>query len=432
MDGDTPLSRGGSIATTVRALAGISRERSHAILQAFWVCAAVLCAGTFLLSLPARYDALLHPTPAIRAGYVALGFSLRFHAVYNLTLEVAVALVFFSVATFIAWHKRDDRAALAISLMLLIFGAALPGTIYALVSEQPIWTEPFSYLQAAGWFLALSFLCIFPDARFVPVWTRPLTVAAIVWTGGFFLVVGPLSETHRWLVVASFLIWAGFFALGALAQYIRYTSVSNEQQRQQTKWAVIGSVGALAGTGVAVAYHVAALALSTSDRQDGIFRFVAAALLSLATSLMPVAVGVAVLRYRLYDVDVLINRALVYGSLTGLLAVIYGIGVAVFAQAFQMFTRQGSTIAVALSTLLIAALVHPLRRRIQGGIDRHFYRMRYDAARTLAEFSATLHHHVNMDDLCEHLVAVVQETMRPTDATLWLRTHEPQEQHKEW
>jgi hypothetical protein len=138
---------------------------------------------------------------------------------------------------------------------------------------------------------------------------------------------------------------------------------------------------------------------------------------------MPVAVGVAVLRYNLYDIDLVINRTLVYGSLTILLAATYYGSVAVLQGLFRAFTEQQSTLAVVASTLAIAALFVPLRRRTQGFIDRVFYRRKYDVAKTLEAFSAKLRDETDLDALSEDLVGVVRETMQPAYVSLWLRPY---------
>jgi hypothetical protein len=138
---------------------------------------------------------------------------------------------------------------------------------------------------------------------------------------------------------------------------------------------------------------------------------------------VPVAVGFAVLRYRLYDIDILINRTIVYGSLTILLAATYFGCVVGLQYVFRTVTGQGSTLAVVASTLLIAALFNPLRRRIQSFIDRRFYRRKYDARMILEAFSAKLRDETDLDRVGDELVSVVRGTMQPKHASLWL--HEP-------
>jgi hypothetical protein len=134
-----------------------------------------------------------------------------------------------------------------------------------------------------------------------------------------------------------------------------------------------------------------------------------------------VAVGVAVLKYRLYEIDTLINRTLVYGALTAILVALYFGGIVVLQRVFVALTGQKSTLAVVASTLLIAALFQPLKRGIQGFIDRRFYRRKYDARKTLEAFSAKLRDETDLDALSGDLVGVVRETMQPAHVSLWLR-----------
>ena len=146
---------------------------------------------------------------------------------------------------------------------------------------------------------------------------------------------------------------------------------------------------------------------------------------------MPVAIGIAVLRYRLYEIDIIINRTLVYGLLTIMLVALYFGGIAASQRLFVLLTGERSTLAVVASTLLIAALFSPLRRRIQSFIDRRFYRSKYDAGKTLEAFSARLRDETDLRTLSNDLVGVVRETMQPDHVSLWLRPETPPWQAKE-
>jgi hypothetical protein len=146
---------------------------------------------------------------------------------------------------------------------------------------------------------------------------------------------------------------------------------------------------------------------------------------------IPVAIGVAILKYRLYDIDILINRTLVYGSLSAILVALYFGGIVVLQRVFVLLTGQQSTLAVVASTLAIAALFNPLRRRVQGFVDRRFYRKKYDARKTLETFSLKLRDETDLDALTDDLVGVVRETMQPAHVSLWLRSETAPKTNKE-
>jgi hypothetical protein len=138
-----------------------------------------------------------------------------------------------------------------------------------------------------------------------------------------------------------------------------------------------------------------------------------------------VAVGIAILRHRLYDIDVIINRTLVYSALTATLVALYFGGIVVLQRLFEALAGEKSTLAVVASTLVIAALFNPLRRHIQSFIDRRFYRRKYDAIKTLEAFSSKLREETDLEALSDDLVGVVKETMQPPHTSLWLRPHPP-------
>jgi hypothetical protein len=202
---------------------------------------------------------------------------------------------------------------------------------------------------------------------------------------------------------------AGFFPL--LVRWRR----SGPVERQQLKW-VVYSVALLATTALVVEVGLVSLAPA--------FYFAGTVVLYGAILAVPVAIGVAMLRYRLYDIDVVINRTLVYGSLTASLVLLYVGGVVGLQYVFRVFAGGGSQLAVVASTLLIAALFNPLRRRIQNLIDRRFYRKKYDARNTLSDFSNKLRDETDLDVLGEDLVSVVRNTVQPKHVSLWLRETE--------
>jgi len=183
-------------------------------------------------------------------------------------------------------------------------------------------------------------------------------------------------------------------------------------ERQQLKWLAY----AAGGVAISSILIITTIALDTPRW----YEWVANAIIVAVTPGVPIAIGIAILRYRLYDIDILINRTLVYGSLTILLVLVYVGGVTGTQALFRYLTGQQSTLAVVASTLLIAALFNPLRRRIQSFIDRRFYRRKYDARKTLEAFSGKLRNETDLEALNNDLVGVVRETMAPAHASLWL------------
>jgi len=194
--------------------------------------------------------------------------------------------------------------------------------------------------------------------------------------------------------------------LGATAAVLVRFRRSRGVERQQLKW------------------FLYAVALTPASPIFGSIPLVGGLLLGFVIIALPVAIGVAVLRYRLYEIDIIIRRTLIYGMLTVSLILVYFGSVVIFQGYFQVITGEKSQLASVISTLVIAALFSPLRRRLQQVIDRRFYRRRYDAEQTLASFGVKLRDEVDLDGLSEHIVVVVQETMQPESIFLWLKEPE--------
>jgi hypothetical protein len=205
----------------------------------------------------------------------------------------------------------------------------------------------------------------------------------------------------------------GVFGVAAIVSlYFRFRR-AGQVERQQIKW--LAYAGAVLLTGAILLY-------AGPDSLNGLWiRQVGFALWVIGFVGLPVAIGIAIFKYRLYEINIIINRTLVYGPLTATLVLFYVGGVVSLQFAFHTLTGQESQIAIVASTLAIAALFNPLRRRVQAFVDRRFYRRKYDAAKTLEAFSAKLRDETNLDRLGDELVGVVRETMQPAHVSLWLR-----------
>ena len=210
----------------------------------------------------------------------------------------------------------------------------------------------------------------------------------------------------------------------AVVLVYRYRRVFTQVERQQTKWVVFG-VGM--GVLLVIVSSIPTLVFPELDQPDSPYQVLGGLLFALLFLSIPLSVGIAILRYRLWDIDTLINKALVYGLLTALLGTLYVgliIGLASLAGAITSSNPDQQPVALVISTLAIAALFQPVRHRLQAIIDRRFYRRKYDAEKALAAFSATLRSEVDLEQVRVQLLAVVQETMQPAHVSLWLRQPE--------
>jgi hypothetical protein len=343
-----------------------------------------------------------------------LGLSRGFYAAHDVGLSTVVTLTFFALAALIFFRRPDDRMALFASFTLLLAGgAAIAETMQELVEVYPVFWFPVNLLEYAGQVSFGIFFYLFPDGRFVPRWTRWFAVAsALYFVPSVFFPESSVSA----VIDPFFIVLIGSLAV---AQVYRYRRVSSPEQRQQTKWVVSGFATAMAGfVTILVSYSlIPALRRSAGPLEE----MIAETLIYGFLLLVPLSIGVAILRSRLYDIDVVINRTLVYGVLTVLLVAIYLGGVVLLQYTLRGLTGQESQLAVVGSTLAIAALFNPLRRRIQTLVDRRFYRRKYDARRTLQDFGARLRDEVELDVLQDDLVAVVAETLQPSHVSLWMR-----------
>jgi hypothetical protein len=367
---------------------------------------------------PAACDGCAQLGPVDGQTLHQLGLSVDAFAGYVIATKLLLLLGYGAVGAVLFWRASADRIALLASLTLILYTPQLYAPPGGLVPGWPL--LPGEGLVFLGAVCLGLFCCVFPSGRFVPRWTPWLLLA---WTTYNAYDIFSLSFPHAPLVRTppDFAISACLATGLVAAQVYRYRRVSMPVQRQQTKWAVLGVAlgagGYLAAFLVFIVLPPSVLSISRLARAVG---FETSTLLAL---LIPLGLGIAVLRYRLFDIDVIIRRTLLYGSLTVIVVAAY-FGVVVGLQSLvTALTHQTNPQPVILvaSTLLIARLVTPLRRQVQAAIDHRFYRAKYDAARTLQAFAATLRTETDLRALSEQLMAVVQMTMQPASVSLWLR-----------
>jgi hypothetical protein len=302
---------------------------------------------------------------------------------------------------------------------LVLFGTTggFSGDLTARFPEYQLW---FSLIGYPAYVAMAFFFFAFPNGRVVP---RLAWLFIILWNFSYLVtILFPNIDTNSFFYeVWGDIAWFGLFIGGFISQVYRYLRVSNEVERRQTKWVVFG-FGSIAVI-VLATLVVPSLNQLMSQTAPYTAKYMFINTFSnLSLTLIPITVGFAVLRYRLYDIDVIIRKTLVYGALTATLALVFFGGVALLQRAFGGITgTEDSPVVIVISTLLIAALFSPLRRRIQDFIDRRFYRKKYNAEQALAEFADTARNETNIEALTGKLVEVVSQTMRPEQVSLWLR-----------
>jgi hypothetical protein len=394
------------------------------LMRVMWVVVVVLTVGLFIVSVPLNFaesHAICTTASCSDSNQLTLdqvhelqhlGLSFDFYTLFVTVLTIIFEIGYVATGAVIFWRKSNERIALVTSLYLVTFGAAFQGS--NLLPLQPGLRVLSLGMAFVGNICAGFFFYLFPTGHFAPRWTRWLLVVWIAYWGYTNLLLGSII-TGSGLIDS--VVFFGFLVSVVAIQVYRYRRVSTPVQRQQTKWVVYGISVALVGF-----LFLITVGFELSVHQGVIAEMVANGFLYLFLLLIPLSIGIAMLRSRLFDIDVIINRTLVYGSLTVLLVGLY-VGLILALQALVgglTGSLSQQPLVIVASTLVIAALFQPLRRRLQAIIDHRFYRHKYDAAKVMAAFSSTLRNEVDLDQLREQLIAVLQETMQPSHVSLWV------------
>ena len=384
------------------------------LVRAAWVVIATLALGLFVASVPGYVFNVLE---AGQAGWMA-----RIEApdglvsalgVLGVLASVTTALVCLTLGVVLFWRRSNDWMVVFTSSYLLLYGTIMAGPL-EWAEGFYLWWPPLAVDLVQPLLLTtptVALIILFPDGRLVPHWTRWLILLSVP------LLISILNLPLLYWGVYMFVLVSG----AIYAQVYRYRYVYTPSERQQTKWVSFGLI--LWWLLILILYIPYSIESSLPPDSPLPWWTLYSSVYWLTLAIVPLSLSIAVLRYRLYDIDIIINRTIVYGSLTLMLALVYFGGVASLQYIFRALTghKDFPQLTIVVSTLAIAALFDPLRRRIQSSVDRRFYRRKYDARKTLDDFSARLREETNLDNLNAELITVVEETMQPEHISLWLR-----------
>ena len=392
------------------------------VARSLWIPTAILAVGILFASIPGYFLPLSEdlPTGLIEGDIGSL-------ATVGLALgrlaSIGSSMLSVSLAVLVYWKRRTDRMALLVSYFLLIYGVTFAGpgerlelmltggTDVTLVATTLLLTIP-----------TVLIFSLFPNGVFVPGWSRWLSLGSLVWLPIYFGVtpITPNPDTLQVTYAVGF-IWILVIVIPMFyAQIYRYRQVSTPAERQQTKWVLYGF-----GLWMTLIFLSSIPYFSWLSQPPGSAIPTSAASLSfvwwLTQAILPISLAIALLRFRLWEIDQIINRSLVYFALSVMLALVYLLSVVVLQVMFRGLTGQESPLAIVISTLAIAALFNPLRHRLQAFVDRRFYRARYDSSRALANLSSGMRERVDLADISQIILTTVDDTLRPEYLSLWLR-----------
>jgi len=398
-------------------------------LRILTVIIALVSLGIYAAGVPILFEELTQPCIEEPCGPMTLdpepyqvviesGVPIEAYATYQAGTELFFVILLNTLAAVILIRRSDTWMGLLTVYMLALFGSSfLTEADAALAAQYSAFRLPVHYIANVTMIVVLTFLYVFPSGRFAFKWTRWVVLMFAI-----FALIAPLTPigdmgNPEYVRGPVYAVQLAVIGLGIATQIYRFRKVSDPVQKQQTKWVLLG----LIGIGIAIftwALFIETLQLSPEMRVFvNIFIF---GTLIVVLTVFPVSLTISILKYRLWDVDIIIRRTLQYSVVTAILALTYFGGVVLLQSAFRAITGSESSIAVVITTLGIAALFNPLRQRIQAVVDRRFYRRRVNAEFALERLSSQLRDEVDLDEIHEHLVEVVHQTLQPEHVSVWL------------
>lgn len=417
---------------------GACHEETAASLQgrglvlgrAAWAIIALLAIGLFSVSLPGYYGQLhtlctgdactvAQLTPESARALDGLSFSVGFYAAYMTALNAVFASVWFAAGCLIFWLRSGERMALLAALTLVAFGATFRGILDTLAALHPSWQMPVQFVQVIAFVSFIVFLYTFPDGRFVPRWSVWLALAWIL--NDVLSQFVPRLVSNSWFGpfgVVGFLLFM-IPAIGSLAtQVYRYRRVSTVIQRQQTKWVIFGVLVGFGGFLNVTLLQSVVPALRTNGSLEILVYATVTTLLLLA---IPLTIGIAVLRHRLWDIDPIINRTLIYGTLT---ASVVGVYVLVVGYLGVVFRTENNLVISLVATGLVAVLFAPLRERLQHSVNRLMYGERDDPYAVVSRLGERLEGTLSPEAVLPTITQTVREALKLPYAAITLKEGE--------
>ena len=373
------------------------------LARGVWLGAMALAVVILIAAVPVRFSKLLNflsifiidtsttragdlDPNAVQNGLQQLGVSPGFYAAYNVALELIMVLGFLVVGIVIFLRKSNDLMAIAVSFTLVTFGPALSFTANTLVAAQPEWRLTVNSLSIGWTTFGLIFLGLFPDGKFVPGWMRIWAGIWIAYSSAYFISPdnSPINP-NNWPIEIITAGTIGVLGVGIYAQVYRYRRVSGPTRRQQTKWVVFGMATLVAGIFAQFVPYVVLQESGLPNSTRMLYDLIIAPITNLLILCLPLTVAFSVLRYRLYDIDFIINRTLVYVPLTAILAGLYSASIALLQKLFVAATGEKSDAAIVITTLLLTTTFTPIKNGLQSAVDKRFKETR-DATKKLKLF----------------------------------------------
>ena len=386
-----------------------------------WLLTSILAVSIFIATAPARHDRLARLALVHEPSIEKLGMSMRFFVQYSIALDSLVFLVFLILGLVVIFRKYKDRYAVFISALLIMLGTSLTRPYDSLANAPHSAIIGLLVLDGLVTAAIIYYLYSFPNGVFQPAWVSWL---ALGWVGlSLYWYVWPIVMKPQSAALAPqpALIFLGWIAGGILAAIYRYRQTFDRAQRQQTKWLVFGSI--VAGTGFFTQlYLIPILFPQVSEPSPARVWYVilGSTFLYVTMLVFPFSMAFSILRYRLWEIDFIIRRTLVYTIVTALLTLLFVGLVAGLQQLIYRPVGQPPILVVALSTLAVALLFTPLRQVTQRFIDRRFYRSRFDQAQLLHQLTTTLRRKVDLNEIADEILAAVNKSLHPQLACLWL------------